>query len=77
MQSRVQKWGNSLGIRIPKSIVQKAKLNEGTTVDFSIRGNAIVITPRQYSLEEMLSRITTENLHEEIDAGNPVGREIW
>lgn len=77
MQSRVQKWGNSLGLRIPKTIAQQAGLSEGTTVNFSVRGNSIVINPQQYSLETMLSQITPDNVHKEIDTGYIVGREIW
>lgn len=77
MQSRIQKWGNSLGLRIPKAIAQQAGLNEGTTVDFSVRGNTIVINPRRYSLEKMLLQITPDNVHKEIDTGAIVGKEIW
>lgn len=77
MQSRIQKWGNSLGLRIPKAIAQQAGLNEGTTVDFSVRGNTIVINPQRYSLEKMLLQITPDNVHKEIDTGAIVGKEIW
>jgi len=77
VQSRIQKWGNSLGLRIPKTIAQQAGLSEGTAVDFSVRGNAIVINPQRYSLEAMLSQITPENVHKEIDTGGIVGKEIW
>lgn len=77
MQSRIQKWGNSLGLRIPKAIAQQAGLSEGTPVDFIVRGNTIVINPQRYSLETMLSQITPENIHKEIATEEPVGREIW
>ncbi|HBT19942.1 MAG TPA: AbrB/MazE/SpoVT family DNA-binding domain-containing protein [Peptococcaceae bacterium] len=77
MQPRVQKWGNSLGIRIPKSFAKKVGLKEGTPVDFYIEDGAIVVRPVKYDLETLLSQITPENLHEEIVIESPVGREIW
>ncbi len=76
MQTRIQKWGNSLGLRIPKTIAQQVGLSEGTVVDFVVRGNTIVINPQRYSLETMLSQITPENIHKEIATEDPVGREI-
>lgn len=77
MQTRIQKWGNSLGLRIPKAIAQQAGLSEGTTVDFVVRGNTIVINPHRYSLETMLSQITPANVHKEVDTGDIVGNEAW
>ena len=77
MQTRIQKWGNSLGLRIPKTIAQQAGLNEGTPVDFVIRGNTIVINPQRYSLEAMISQITPDNVHREIDNGDIAGNEVW
>lgn len=77
MQTRIQKWGNSLGLRIPKTIAQQAGLNEGTPVDFIVRGNTIVINPQRYSLEAMISQITPDNVHKEIDTGDIVGVEAW
>ncbi len=57
--------------------IQQAGLVEGTTVDFAVRCNTIVISPQRYSLETMLSQITPENIHKEITIEEPVGREIW
>lgn len=77
MQAYVQKWGNSLGIRIPKSLAQRVGLAEGSPVDLEAGDDALVIRPRRYSLEMLLSQVTKDNLHHEADTGKPVGREIW
>nr|WP_156274444.1 AbrB/MazE/SpoVT family DNA-binding domain-containing protein [Moorella glycerini] len=77
MQPHVQKWGNSLGIRIPLSLAQKIGLREGTPVDLQVDEDAIIIRRKHYSLEQMLARIKPENIHSEIDTGPQVGREIW
>ncbi|HHY38595.1 MAG TPA: AbrB/MazE/SpoVT family DNA-binding domain-containing protein [Clostridia bacterium] len=77
MQARVRKWGNSLGIRIPRLVAKKAGLAEGVEVDFRVHDNAIIISPKRYSLESLLSRVTPENLHEEVSTGQPMGREAW
>ncbi|QUL99089.1 MAG: AbrB/MazE/SpoVT family DNA-binding domain-containing protein [Candidatus Fermentithermobacillus carboniphilus] len=77
MQARVRKWGNSLGIRIPRLLAQKAGLTEGVEVDFQVHDNAIIISPKRYTLESLLARVTPENLHEEVNTGQPTGREAW
>jgi antitoxin MazE len=79
MTTRIAKWGNSLGLRLPKSVTQEAKLDEGDKVDVSVRGGAIVIRPSRptYSLDELVSRITVANRHDESDWGAPQGREAW
>ncbi|MBC7294471.1 MAG: AbrB/MazE/SpoVT family DNA-binding domain-containing protein [Thermoleophilia bacterium] len=77
MQARVRKWGNSLGIRIPRLVAQKAGLAEGVEVDFRVQDDAIIIRPKRYSLESLLSLVTPENLHEEVCTGQPTGREAW
>jgi antitoxin MazE len=82
MKSRVQKWGNSLALRIPKALATEAGLGENAEVDLSADNGRLVITPRKkrkpkYTIEEMLRGITPENCHGEIDFGPPVGREVW
>jgi len=66
-----------LGIRIPKSVAQKIGLMEGTPVDFQVDDDAIIIRRQRYSLETLISRITPENMHREVNTGSPVGREAW
>jgi len=80
MVTKIRKWGNSLGLRIPKAFVQEVGLEEGSSVDISIQGDRLVIQkahPARYELENLLSQIREENLHDDIGMGEPVGREAW
>lgn len=78
MSVRISKWGNSLGIRIPKAFLQSTGLAEGSEVEIGISGGRLVLTPvaREYDLEELAGQITAENRHGETDWGTPVGHEI-
>ncbi len=80
MQTKIQKWGNSLAIRIPKSFALDINLKQDELVDLSLDESKIVITPiggKKYSLEELLKGVSKNNLHGEIDTGSPIGKEIW
>ncbi len=79
MRSQVQKWGNSLALRIPKSFAIEAGLQENAVVDLVLVEGKLVVTPRPepISLEKLLAGITTDNLHDEQDLGGPIGREVW
>ena len=80
MRTKVVKWGNSLGLRIPKSFAEEVRVSEGSTVDLSMEDGRLVIrvvTQTEYSLEELLGGITVENLHSEVDSGESVGGEEW
>lgn len=78
MRAKVQKWGNSLAIRIPKPVAQEIGLRAELDVEMSVEKGSLVLapTPRQYTLEELVKGITAENRHEEVDFGPRVGREI-
>lgn len=65
-----------IGVRIPKALAQEAGLSEKMPVSISIEDGNIVICPKKYSLELLLSEITLENMHQEVGIGVPVGREI-
>ncbi len=78
MRTKIQKWGNSLALRIPKSFAEEIHVGPGSTVDLSINDGTLVVRPvdtPRYRLEDLLDQITAENLHEEISTGSPVGRE--
>ena len=77
--TQIAKWGNSLGIRLPKAIALEARIGEGDTVEVTVREGEIIIRAAQpaYTLEELLNGITPRNLHRETDWGKPVGREQW
>jgi antitoxin MazE len=80
MKTRVQKWGNSLALRIPKSFADEAGLKKEMPVEVSLKGGNIVITPiarPKLTLEELLAKVTEDNLHSEVDYGPPVGNEVW
>lgn len=80
MLSRVQKWGNSLALRIPKSFATEIGLFDETPVEISLVEGKLVIAPLplpMYSLEDLLAGITTDNLHSEQDTGIPQGNEVW
>ena len=79
MQTRIQKWGNSLAVRIPKSFAAEVNLEQDTPVDIAVQGDTLVLTPvrNAYTLEALLAQVTEENLHSEEDWGSSVGREEW
>ena len=80
MLTKVQKWGNSLALRIPKAFAVDAELENDSLVEISFVKGKIIITPvptPSWTLEELLAGITKDNLHSEVDAGPTVGNEIW
>ena len=80
MQIKIQKWGNSLAIRIPKSFAKQIKIEQGSFVDLATEKGKLVANPiveKEFSLEQLLEEVTEENLHKEINTGNVVGKEIW
>ena len=80
MQTKIQKWGNSLAVRIPKAFVKEAHVAYGTAVDLSLDNGRIVIDPRpnpEYRLADLLKGVTKQNLHGEADTGRPTGQEVW
>jgi len=78
MKAKVQKWGNSLAVRIPKAFAEELSLHPDADVELSVRQGDLVLAPRrrEYTLEELVRKITPGNRHEETDFGPPVGREI-
>jgi len=80
MKSTVQKWGNSLAIRIPKSFAAEIDLYQGAEIDLVLLENKIQIEPikkKKITLDDLLSQVNEENIHKEVDTGKPVGMEIW
>ena len=80
MITKVRKWGNSLGVRIPKPVAREAHVTEGMNVDIREEKNRLVIIPvkrPQYELGQLLKRVSKKNLHQEIDFGGPEGKEAW
>ena len=80
MQAYVQKWGNSLALRIPGNVVKDMNLKEGASVDMIQDNERLIIIPvsvPEYTLEELLDQISENNIHTEVDTGIPQGKEIW
>jgi antitoxin MazE len=80
MKVRVQKWGNSLALRIPKSFADEVGLQKETSVELALADGKIVVTPLtkpKFTLEQLLSKVTEHNLHHEVDTGPAVGNETW
>ena len=79
MNTQIAKWGNSLAVRIPGAFAKDLNLKEGTALDVSLVEGGILLrpSPKEYTLEELVSRITPENAHEETDWGQALGREAW
>jgi len=80
MQTKIRKWGNSLGLRIPKAFAEEASVGEGSTVDISVLKGKLVIESTQtiaYKLEELLAKVSKDNRHTEVFAGPAEGKEIW
>ncbi len=80
MTSKIQRWGNSLGVRILKSIAKELRLRPGSKVEMTVKDGRLVISPAtrpRYTLEDLVAGIRPGNLHGETDWGKPVGREVW
>lgn len=79
MTNIVNKWGNSLGVRIPQQIATQVGLEIGTVVEVKVVDNTIVISTvkRKYTLEDLLVGVTPELIGGEYDWGKPVGNEAW
>ncbi len=80
LYTRIRKWGNSLGLRIPKSLALDARVKEGSAVEISLRDGELIIRPSEqptYTLEGLLGGVSKRNLHSEIDTGEATGDEVW
>jgi antitoxin MazE len=80
MKTRVQKWGNSLALRIPKAFAAEAGLGQDVAVELSLVDGRLVIEPlpeERLTLGDLLRGVTDDNIHGEWDTGPAVGKEIW
>lgn len=80
MKLKVQKWGNSLALRIPKALAIEANVASGSTVEMSLSNGELkikLVEDQEYTLDELLSGITGENIHDEVSTGIPQGKESW
>ncbi len=81
MTTRIARWGNSLAVRLPRSVVQTARLTDGQTVNLSVADDGTIslqpLQPRRLQLERLVAAITDDNRHEETEWGERMGRETW
>ncbi len=80
MQTKVQKWGNSLAVRIPRGLTLSVRLRNGSLVDLSSVKGKLIITPveeTEYTLEQLVAKVNDKNIHREVDTGKAIGRESW
>ena len=80
MKTAVQRWGNSLAVRIPRAFAQETRLGRGTEVDLRLKAGTLVISraqKRRDSLRGLLAQVRKTNVHSETGWGGPRGREVW
>ena len=80
MRLQIQKWGNSLALRLPKVFASEANVRQGSAVDLSFADGKLILTPlskSSYTLKGLLARVTKHNLHREEDFGRRIGQETW
>jgi antitoxin MazE len=79
MANIINRWGNSLGVRIPLPVANELGFKIGTVVDVTIEDGRAVISPvkKKYTLAELLEGVTPDLIEGEYDWGQPVGNEAW
>ena len=80
MKTAVQKWGNSLALRIPKAYADEISLREGASVDLTLESGTLVVRPIRKptpTLEDLLQGVNSRNRHHSVETGPVVGREVW
>jgi antitoxin MazE len=80
MKAVLQKWGNSLALRIPRTVAAEIAVGEGHSVDLQVNKGRLVVAPlakKRYELADLVSQISAKNRHEEMGSGKPRGAESW
>ena len=80
MLAKAQKWGNSLGVRLPKTVAEECGIEAGSPVEIVREDDLIIIKPvrkKGISLDALLAGVTKDNIHSEVSTGKPAGKEIW
>jgi antitoxin MazE len=80
METRVQRWGNSLALRIPKLLADEAGLKDNSSVQLTLRDKQLIVVPvakAPFNLDALLAQVTDKNVRGEVDTGLAVGGEVW
>ncbi len=76
-KTRVATWGSSLAIRIPKPIAEQWGVREGSAIEIVPDGDTLTLRKQAFDLASLLEQVTPDNLHREVDTGEPKGNEAW
>ncbi|MBW2054441.1 MAG: AbrB/MazE/SpoVT family DNA-binding domain-containing protein [Deltaproteobacteria bacterium] len=82
MHTKIQKWGNSQGVRLAKNLLADAQLGVGDEVDISVKDGIMIVTPAKrirgrHNLKDLVARIPKNYKADEVNWGEPVGKEAW
>lgn len=79
MTATIRKWGNSLALRLPRAVAQQINVSEGQSVELKVTADKLIVRParRRPTLDELLAKVTPQNIHPETDWGPPRGKEVW
>ena len=80
MKTAIQRWGNSLALRIPRAYAAETRISEGSDVELTLKSGTLIIRPltrKRHSLTDLIKRITRTNQHSAVDTGKAVGQESW
>ncbi|KAF1080160.1 MAG: hypothetical protein GQF41_3627 [Candidatus Rifleibacterium amylolyticum] len=79
MKGKVQMWGNSLAIRIPKPFANEIHLTNNSEVEISLKNGALVVEPalEEVDFDKLLEKVNKDNIHKLVDFGPPRGKEVW
>ena len=82
MLAKIQKWGNSQGIRITKAMLSDAQINVGDDVNIAVKDGSLIVTPakrarKKYNLKDLVAKIPNGHQTKETDWGEPFGKEVW
>ena len=80
MKTAIQRWGNSLALRIPRTYAAETRISEGSEVELTLKSGTLLVRPvvrKRHSLNDLLKRITSANRHNSVETGPAVGQESW
>jgi antitoxin MazE len=80
MKTAIQRWGNSLALRIPRAYAAETRISEGSDVELTLKSGTLVVRPlarKRHSLADLLKRIRRTNQHGSVNTGQAVGQETW
>ncbi len=80
MKTVLQKWGNSLALRIPSAVAAEIAVGEGHAVDLQVTKGRLLVAPiakKRYELSDLVAGITAKNRHAEVPTGSVRGEEVW